>query len=126
MGFKFLDESTHENKVEIHEEFWAKIKDKESMESESIKKFNLIIENYHFTEMQIINKELEMSDIITVIKGLSENAIKNFIQNMSKPTEKQIMKDYLNVTNISESDVIAAQNRILEKINELKEKGDIN
>jgi flagellar motor switch protein FliG len=83
------------------------------------------IESCSDMAMQRIVREVEMSDVILAMKGFSENAAEKIFKNVSKRVADLIREESLKLTDVSESDIMSAQNKILEIINELKEKGEI-
>ena len=83
------------------------------------------IESCSDVAMQRIFGELDIPDVILAMKGFSENAAKKIFSNVSKNMADLIRKESLKLTEASESDIMSAQNKILEKINELKKNGEI-
>ena len=83
------------------------------------------IESCSDMAMQRIFGELDMPDVILAMKGFSENAAEKIFNNISKNMANLIRAESLKLTDASESDIMSAQNKILEKINELKERGEI-
>jgi AraC-like DNA-binding protein len=83
------------------------------------------IESCSDMAMQRIFRELDMHDVILAMKGFSESAAEKIFKNISKRVADLIREEALKLTDISESDITSAQNKILEKIDELKEKEEI-
>ena len=97
-------------------EFLKKHKER-AFKHEDIKKFNEIIENCDDTTMQKLIRDISISDLIVAINGMTENTVEKFFGNMSKNLADKIRQDYLDLTQIRESDVEIAQNKIMEIIN---------
>ena len=75
--------------------------------------------------IQRLIREIDAKDFVIAFKGLSEETIMNFLKNMSKTSAEVITEDFLHLRNFKESDLTAVQERILAKIRELEERGEI-
>jgi len=105
-------------------EFLKKFRERD-FKHEKIKKFNGIIESCDDTTMQKLIRDIPLSDLIIAINGMTENAVEKFFGNMSKNLADKIRQDYLDLTQIRESDVETAQNNIIEIMNKSKKNDEI-
>lgn len=75
--------------------------------------------------MQRLNRDLDPKDLIAALKNSTEEVQNAFFNNMSKRVSDTIKEDMQYARNIRHRDVEAAQTRIVNKIRELEESGEI-
>ena len=75
--------------------------------------------------MQKLVKELENTDMITSLKNASEELQNMFFSNMSKRNSDLLREEMTYLRNVRARDVEAAQQRIVAKVRELEERGEI-
>jgi flagellar motor switch protein FliG len=75
--------------------------------------------------MQILVRNLENSDIGVALKSASEELKDQFFANMSKRVAEQMREDMEYMRNVRGRDVEAAQQRIVAKVRELEERGEL-
>ena len=120
----------------VKETFWKEIRNNEIADTP----LDELVKGFDNVAMQTLIRESDPKDLIMAFKKLSEQSINQFLSNMSKRSAEMIMEDFVNAgsfshtdiaaafanaKNIREREVIAAQERILAKIEELKESGQI-
>jgi hypothetical protein len=104
-------------------EFWNGFSDVQAEESE----FGKIIMSMDNAAMQSLITNVVMPDIMIALKsaGTSKQVAESFLNNMGKKAAQQIMNEYMHLRQVRARDVTAAQERILAKIKELEERGEI-
>jgi flagellar motor switch protein FliG len=75
--------------------------------------------------MQMLVRSLENSDIGVALKSASEELKEQFFANMSKRVAEQMKEDMEYMRNVRGRDVEAAQQRIVAKVRELEERGEL-
>ncbi|MCL2773722.1 MAG: flagellar motor switch protein FliG [Oscillospiraceae bacterium] len=75
--------------------------------------------------MQRLNRELDPKDIVIALKTATEEVKNTFFRNMSKRVVDQVKEDIEYLRNIRHRDIEAAQQRIVSKIRDLEEMGEI-
>jgi flagellar motor switch protein FliG len=75
--------------------------------------------------MQELNKNIENSDLIVALKNATEELKEHFLSNMSSRVSAVIKEEMEYLRGVRAKDVEAAQQRIVAKVRELEERGDI-
>jgi len=75
--------------------------------------------------MQILNRNICVEDLMYAIKGSPEHIIRRFIDNMSRGSALEILGRVCYIRGRMLENVIEAQEKILAKIKELEERGEI-
>ena len=75
--------------------------------------------------MQMLTREVDPKDLVAALKTANDELKASFFRNMSKRNADQVMEDMEYARNIRSRDVEAAQQRIVSKVRELEEAGQI-
>jgi flagellar motor switch protein FliG len=75
--------------------------------------------------MQILCREIDAKDLVPALKTANEDLKSAFFRNMSKRNAEQVQEDIEYARNIRSRDVESAQQRIVAKVRELEESGQI-
>ena len=102
---------------------------KKDMElAEDIRKLMFVFEDIVSLDdmaMQRLNRELDTKDIVVALKTATEEVKNAFFRNMSKRVADQVREDVEYLRNVRHRDIEAAQQRIVNKIRDLEEMGEI-
>ena len=79
----------------------------------------------HDDAMQRLMKDVDSKDVVIALKSASEEIQNAFFRNMSKRSVETVQEDMQYIRNLRTKDVQDAQTRIVNKIRELEENGDI-
>ena len=107
------------------EDFWYNIKDKQMHREPGANLLEEIFRTLDDMAVQMLMRNIEMQDWIIAAKGSSKYVIDRIIHNVSSNNAQTIVDNICCKTSIRFADTIAAQNRILTKIKELEERGEI-
>lgn len=75
--------------------------------------------------MQILVREIDTKDLVAALKNANDDLKGVFFKNMSKRNAEQVQEDIEYARNIRARDIEAAQQRIVAKVRELEESGQI-
>ncbi len=104
------------------------IKEKDEQMADSIKEQMFLFEDIlHFDDrtVQLIVNEMEKADMVMGLKGVEENLTNKFLKNMSNRAADMLREDMDALGPVPLKDVKEAQQRIIKKIKELEEDGQI-
>lgn len=95
---------------------------------EEIRKLMFVFEDIASLDdlaMQILVREIDPKDLVQALKNSPEELKEVFFKNMSKRNAEQVQEDIEYARNIRARDIEAAQQRIVAKVRELEESGQI-
>jgi len=101
---------------------------KDAVLADEIRKLMFVFEDIaslDSTAMQILIRSIDTKDLIPALKSANEDLRNSFFANMSKRKADEIREDIEYARNIRARDVESAQQRIVNKVRELEEKGEI-
>ena len=121
--WKQVQDSLH--KSVIIEDFWYKIKDGQRHREPGSNLLEEIFRKLDNMSVQLIIRNIEMADLVIAARGSSEYVINRIIRNVSSGTAQDIVDNIYYASRFRLRDIIAAQNRILARIKELEDRGEI-
>ena len=110
----------------LMDDFWYKIKDSQMHREEGA---NLLEKTFHGIDdmsMQVILRNADRHDFIVAAKGSCEYVINRILHNLSSRVAQETVDAIYYIKNVKLADTIAAQNRILARIKELEDSGEIS
>ncbi len=105
------------------------IEERDPQLAEEIKKLMFLFEDIaHFDDrtVQLIINEMDKSDLVLGLKGVSEELTNKFLKNMSTRAVDMLKEDMEALGPVHVKDVEGAQQRIIQKIKKLEEEGQIS
>ena len=96
--------------------------------AEEIRKLMFVFEDIVSLDpmaMQTLNREIEQSDLIVALKNASDELKESFFSNMSARQSALIQEEMEYARSVRARDVEAAQQRIVAKVRDLEERGEI-
>jgi len=109
----------------ILEDFWYKIKDKQLHREPGSNLLEDFFRKCDDLAVQILIRNIETADLVASARGSSKYVIDRIIHNVSSHNAQEIVDKLYYMKGMRLVDTLAAQNKILAKIKELGERGEI-
>ena len=119
----------NEANISVEKNVIKLIEERDPVLAEEIKKLMFLFEDIaHFDDrtVQIIINEMDKSDLVLGLKGVSEDLTNKFLKNMSTRAVDMLKEDMEALGPVHVKDVEDAQQRIIRKIKQLEEDGRIS
>lgn len=118
----------NEAEISVERHILGIIQERDAQMADEIKQQMFLFEDIlHFNDrtIQTIINEMEKSDLVMGLKGVEENIRNKFLDNMSERAASMLQEDMDALGPVPLKDVKEAQQRIIRKIKELEEDGQI-
>ena len=118
----------NEAEIAVERHILGKIEDRDAQMADDIKQQMFLFEDIiHFNDrtVQTIINEMEKTDLVMGLKGVDEQVKKTFLDNMSDRAGAMLQEDMDALGPVPLKDVKEAQSRIIRKIKQLEEEGQI-
>lgn len=118
----------NEAEISVERHILSKIEERDAQMADDIKQQMFLFEDIiHFNDrtVQTIINEMEKSDLVMGLKGVDEQVKKTILDNMSDRAGAMLQEDMDALGPVPLKDVKEAQSRIIRKIKELEEEGQI-
>ncbi|MDI6401985.1 flagellar motor switch protein FliG [Balneolaceae bacterium ANBcel3] len=118
----------NEANISVERNVIKEIEERDPQLAEEIKKLMFLFEDIaHFDDrtVQLIINELDKSDLVLGLKGVTEELTNKFLKNMSTRAVDMLKEDMEALGPVHVKDVEEAQQRIIQKIKKLEEAGQI-
>lgn len=119
----------NEAEITVERHVLESIQDRDSQMADDIKEQMFLFEDIiHFDDrtVQLIINEMEKADMVMGLKGVNEELSSKFLGNMSNRAADMLKEDMEALGPVPLKDVKDAQQRIIKKIKELEEDGQIS
>ncbi len=119
----------NEANMSVERNVIKEIEERDPQLAEEIKKQMFLFEDIaHFDDrtVQLIINEMDKSDLVLGLKGVSEELTNKFLKNMSTRAVDMLKEDMEALGPVHVKDVEEAQQRIIQKIKKLEEEGQIS
>lgn len=118
----------NEAEIAVERHILGKIEERDAQMADDIKQQMFLFEDIiHFNDrtVQTIINEMEKSDLVMGLKGVDEQVKETFLENMSDRAGAMLQEDMDALGPVPLKDVKEAQSRIIRKIKQLEEEGQI-
>lgn len=118
----------NEAEIAVERHILGKIEERDAQMADDIKQQMFLFEDIiHFNDrtVQTIINEMEKTDLVMGLKGVDEKVKKTFLDNMSDRAGAMLQEDMDALGPVPLKDVKEAQSRIIRKIKQLEEEGQI-
>ena len=118
----------NEAEISVERHILGKIQERDAQMADDIKQQMFLFEDViHFNDrtVQTIINEMEKADLVMGLKGVDEEVKKKFLDNMSDRAGAMLQEDMDALGPVPLKDVKEAQSRIIRKIKQLEEEGQI-
>lgn len=118
----------NEANMSVERNVIKEIEERDPQLAEEIKKQMFLFEDIaHFDDrtVQLIINEMDKSDLVLGLKGVSEELTNKFLKNMSTRAVDMLKEDMEALGPVHVKDVEEAQQRIIQKIKKLEEEGQV-
>ncbi|SHG15038.1 flagellar motor switch protein FliG [Fodinibius roseus] len=118
----------NEAEISVERHILGIIQERDAQMADEIKQQMFLFEDIlHFNDrtVQTIINEMEKSDLVMGLKGVDDNVKNKFLDNMSERAAGMLQEDMDALGPVPLKDVKEAQQRIIRKIKELEEEGQI-
>ncbi|MDR8394256.1 flagellar motor switch protein FliG [Aliifodinibius sp. S!AR15-10] len=118
----------NEAEIQVERHVLEDIKKRDPQMADDIKQQMFLFEDIvHFDDrtVQVIINEMEKSDLVMGLKGVDEEVSQKFLDNMSDRAAGMLMEDMDALGPVPLKDVKEAQQRMIRKIKQLEEEGQI-
>ncbi len=128
-GSSIVANILNEANISVERNVLKQIEERDPQLAEDIKKQMFLFEDItHFDDrtVQIIINEMDKSDLVLGLKGVSQELTDKFLKNMSTRAVDMLKEDMEALGPVHVKDVEGAQQRIIKKIKQLEEEGQIS
>jgi flagellar motor switch protein FliG len=118
----------NEAEIAVERHVLSMIEERDAQMADDIKQQMFLFEDVvHFNDrtVQTIINEMEKSDLVMGLKGVDEEVKNKFLDNMSDRAGAMLQEDMDALGPVPLKDVKEAQSRIIRKIKQLEEEGQI-
>jgi len=118
----------NEAEISVEHHILGKIQERDAQMADDIKQQMFLFEDViHFNDrtVQTIINEMEKADLVMGLKGVDEEVKEKFLDNMSDRAGAMLQEDMDALGPVPLKDVKEAQSRIIRKIKQLEEEGQI-
>jgi len=118
----------NEAEISVERHILGKIQERDAQMADDIKQQMFLFEDViHFNDrtVQTIINEMEKADLVMGLKGVDEEVKEKFLDNMSDRAGAMLQEDMDALGPVPLKDVKEAQSRIIRKIKQLEEEGQI-
>ena len=127
-GTSAVAQILNEAEIAVERHVLGMIEERDAQMADDIKQQMFLFEDIiHFNDrtVQTIINEMEKSDLVMGLKGVEEEVKKKFLDNMSDRAGAMLQEDMDALGPVPLKDVKEAQSRIIRKIKQLEEEGQI-
>lgn len=127
-GTKTVAQILNEADISVERNILDRIEKRNAQLADEIKEQMLLFEDIvHFDDrtVQVIINEMEKADLVMGLKGVSRELTYKFLNNMSTRAATMLQEDMEALGPVPLKDVKEAQQRIIRKIKQLEEEGEI-
>nr|NIQ08113.1 hypothetical protein [Candidatus Korarchaeota archaeon]NIU85703.1 hypothetical protein [Candidatus Thorarchaeota archaeon]NIW15669.1 hypothetical protein [Candidatus Thorarchaeota archaeon]NIW53716.1 hypothetical protein [Candidatus Korarchaeota archaeon] len=118
----------NEAEIAVERHILGKIQERDAQLADDIKQQMFLFEDilyFNDRTVQTIINEMEKTDLVMGLKGVDEDVKKKFLENMSDRAGAMLQEDMDALGPVPLKDVKEAQSRIIRKIKQLEEEGQI-
>lgn len=118
----------NEAEISVERSILSKIQERDAQLADDIKQQMFLFEDViHFDDrtVQVIINEMEKADLVMGLKGVDDQVKNKFLNNMSERAAAMLQEDMDALGPVPLKDVKEAQSRIIRKIKQLEEEGQI-
>ncbi len=118
----------NEAEISVERHILGKIQERDAQLADDIKQQMFLFEDilyFNDRTVQTIINEMEKTDLVMGLKGVDEDVKKKFLENMSDRAGAMLQEDMDALGPVPLKDVKEAQSRIIRKIKQLEEEGQI-
>lgn len=118
----------NEAEISVERHVLESIEKRDAQMADDIKEQMFLFEDImHFNDrtVQLIINEMEKTDLVLGLKGIESNLLEKFLSNMSNRAADMLMEDMDALGPVPLKDVKEAQQRIIKKIKQLEDDGQI-
>ncbi|PAU94625.1 flagellar motor switch protein FliG [Aliifodinibius salipaludis] len=127
-GTNAVAQILNEAEIAVERHILGKIEERDAQMADDIKQQMFLFEDilyFNDRTVQTIINEMEKTDLVMGLKGVDEQVKKKFLENMSDRAGAMLQEDMDALGPVPLKDVKEAQSRIIRKIKQLEEEGQI-